>query len=158
MAEAYRKAADQCEVSRDKAGDDVSWHNCAQSIALKIEALTDTDALAEVQALRAERDHWHEGWKQAMGEFDAKCKEANAQRDRAEAAEAELAATQAKLAGVVEALTESVEVVHKAYVAATMEAVNAGSSHPLTGQMDAWRVRCMKAEAHARAALEGAKP
>ena len=61
-------------------------------------------------------------------------------------------------AGVVEALTESVEVVHKAYVAATMEAVNAGSSHPLTGQMDAWRVRCMKAEAHARAALEGAKP
>jgi hypothetical protein len=52
-----------------------------------------------------------------------------------------------------EALTEAVEVVHKAYVAATMEAVNAGPSHPLMKNYDAWRVRCMKAETKGRAAL-----
>jgi len=53
----------------------------------------------------------------------------------------------------VEALREAVEIVHKAYVSATMEAVNAGPDHPLAKQMDAWRLRCMRAETDARAAL-----
>lgn len=54
---------------------------------------------------------------------------------------------------VVKALREAVEIVHKAYVSATMEAVNAGPNHPLAKQMDAWRARCMMAEIDARAAL-----
>lgn len=54
---------------------------------------------------------------------------------------------------LVKALRESAEIVHKAYVSATMEAVNAGPDHPLAKQMDAWRARCMRAETDARAAL-----
>lgn len=54
---------------------------------------------------------------------------------------------------VVKALREAVEIVHKAYVSATMEAVNAGPNHPLAKQMDTWRARCMRAETDARAAL-----
>lgn len=52
-----------------------------------------------------------------------------------------------------EALVEATEIVHKEYVRATLEAVNAGPSHPLQKQADAWRIRCMKSEASSRAAL-----
>lgn len=52
-----------------------------------------------------------------------------------------------------EALAESVEIVHKEYVRATLETVNAGPHHLLQKQMDAWRVRCMNAEKVSRAAL-----
>ena len=58
---------------------------------------------------------------------------------------------------LVKALREAVEIVHKAYVSATMEAVNAGPYHPLKKQMDTWRARCMRAETDARAALEKMK-
>ena len=44
---------------------------------------------ARLVEVAKDRDHWHDGWKRAMVEFDTKCKEANAQRARAEAAEAE---------------------------------------------------------------------
>ncbi|QCP84308.1 hypothetical protein EYE35_01030 [Cereibacter sphaeroides] len=54
---------------------------------------------------------------------------------------------------LVEALREATEVVHKAFVAATMESVNAGPSHPLAANFDKWRVRCANAEERARAAL-----
>lgn len=57
------------------------------------------------------------------------------------------------LTAVKAALAEAAELIHKAYVAATMEAVNAGPSHPLAAQMDKWRARCMKAEEATRAAL-----
>ena len=57
------------------------------------------------------------------------------------------------LAEVRAALTEAAWIIHKAYVAATMEAVNAGPSHPLAAQMDKWRSRCAKAEEASRAAL-----
>lgn len=52
-----------------------------------------------------------------------------------------------------EALVEATEIVHKEYVRATLEAVNAGPSHPLQKQADAWRIRCMKSEASSRVAL-----
>ena len=52
-----------------------------------------------------------------------------------------------------EVLAESVEIVHKEYVRATLETVNAGPHHLLQKQMDAWRVRCMNAEKVSRAAL-----
>lgn len=52
-------------------------------------------------------------------------------------------------------LQEAMEIVHKAYVAATMEAINAGPSHPLRDQIDKWRVRCMNAETIGFAALTG---
>ena len=52
-----------------------------------------------------------------------------------------------------EAMVEATEIVHKEYVRATLDAVNAGPSHPLQKQMDAWRVRCMNAEKVSRAAL-----
>ncbi|MBN8292867.1 hypothetical protein JI664_12905 [Rhodobacter sp. NTK016B] len=54
---------------------------------------------------------------------------------------------------LIEALTECTEITHKAYVSATMEAVNAGPHHPVAKQMDVWRARCMRAEEMARAAL-----
>lgn len=54
---------------------------------------------------------------------------------------------------LVNALREATEVVHKAFVAATMESVNAGPSHPLAVNFDKWRVRCANAEERARAAL-----
>lgn len=54
---------------------------------------------------------------------------------------------------VVKALREAVEIVHKAYVSAKMEAVNAGPNHPLAKQMGAWRTRCLRSENAARAAL-----
>ena len=59
---------------------------------------------------------------------------------------------------LAEAGREAVEVVHKSYVAATMEAVNAGGAHPLTKNYDAWRVRCMNAETAMRAALAAYQP
>ncbi len=77
---------------------------------------------------------------------------------RAEAAEAKLAASEAREARLRSALAEAVEVVHKAYVAATMEAVNAGPSHPLKDNFDKWRVRCMNAETAMRAALQATTP
>ena len=49
------------------------------------------------------------------------------------------------LAALAEAVEELTAVAHKAYVAATMEAVNAGGSHPLKAQMEAWRLRCLRA-------------
>ena len=58
---------------------------------------------------------------------------------------------------VVKALREAVEIVHKAYVSAKMEAVNAGPNHPLAKQMGAWRTRCLRSENAARAALEKMK-
>lgn len=61
---------------------------------------------------------------------------------------------------LVEALREATKIVHMAFVAATREAVNAGRSHPLGRNFDAWRVRCARAEDQARAALalvEGGK-
>lgn len=54
---------------------------------------------------------------------------------------------------LVKAAEEAAEVVHKAYVSATMEAVNAGPSHPLKDNFDKWRVRCLRAEEALRAAL-----
>lgn len=60
---------------------------------------------------------------------------------------------QAKVAALVRALRETTEIAHKAYVAATMEAINAGPSHPLKANFDKWRVRCMNAETAGRAAL-----
>lgn len=54
---------------------------------------------------------------------------------------------------LVEALGECKHITHKAYVAATMEAINAGPAHPLSKQMDVWRLRCMRAEERALAAL-----
>lgn len=54
---------------------------------------------------------------------------------------------------LIEALKECTEITHKAYVSATLEAVNAGPQHPVAKQMDGWRARCMRAEEMARAAL-----
>ena len=50
-------------------------------------------------------------------------------------------------------IEEAAAVAHKAFVAANMEAVNAGPTHPLKNQLDAWRVRCMNAEQRASATL-----
>lgn len=75
--------------------------------------------------------------------------EANARADLMFAAGIEAAA----LIKAEEALAESVEIVHKEYVRATLETVNAGPHHLLQKQMDAWRVRCMNAEKVSRAAL-----
>ena len=66
---------------------------------------------------------------------------------------AEVIALRERQARLVEALREATEITHKAYVSATMEAVNAGPSHPLAKQMEAWRMRCLKSESVARAAL-----
>ncbi len=67
------------------------------------------------------------------------------------------AATVATLTAQLEAMRgaaeEAAEVIHKAYVSATMEAVNAGPSHPLKDNIDKWRVRCLRAEEALRAAL-----
>lgn len=67
------------------------------------------------------------------------------------------AATVATLTKKMEAMRgaaeEAAEVIHKAYVSATMEAVNAGPSHPLKDNIDKWRVRCLRAEEALRAAL-----
>jgi hypothetical protein len=71
-----------------------------------------------VPALAADRDHWQKGWKRAMGEFDAKCKEANVQRARAETAEAEAAALREENArlrtdcGILLAQIDATEEVH----------------------------------------------
>lgn len=62
-------------------------------------------------------------------------------------------ALRAKAEKLAEALEEAVEIVHKAYVSATMEAVNGGPAHPLQKQLDAWRVRCLRSEEGSRAAL-----
>jgi invasion protein IalB len=59
----------------------------------------------------------------------------------------------AMIEALVEALAECTHITHKAYVAATMEAVNSGPAHPLSKQMDDWRLRCLRAEEKARAAL-----
>lgn len=68
-------------------------------------------------------------------------------------ANARLIALAAALIKAEEALAEATEIVHKEYVRATLEAVDAGPSHPLQKQVDAWRIRCMKSEASSRAAL-----
>jgi len=76
---------------------------------------------------------------------------------KAEDANARLIALAPSLAAALikaeEALVEATEIVHKEYVRAKLEAVNAGPSHPLQKQADAWRIRCMKSEASSRAAL-----
>ncbi len=59
----------------------------------------------------------------------------------------------AALIKVEEAMVEATEIVHKEYVRATLDAVNAGPSHPLQKQVDAWRIRCLRSEESARAAL-----
>lgn len=66
---------------------------------------------------------------------------------------AEVLRLSADLAVAREALVEAAAFAHKAFVQAKMEAVNAGPTHPLKNQLDAWRVRCMNAEQCARAAL-----
>ena len=50
-------------------------------------------------------------------------------------------------------LEEAAAVAHRAFVAANMEAANAGPTHPLKRQLDAWRVRCLNADQRARATL-----
>jgi hypothetical protein len=47
------------------------------------------ELIDRIEALTAERDAQHEAWKQAMGEFDKKCKEANMHHARAETAVAD---------------------------------------------------------------------
>jgi hypothetical protein len=80
----------------------------------------------------------------------------NVEYERMEA-DARLIALAPQLAAALikaeDALAESVEIVHKEYVRATLETVNAGPHHLLQKQMDAWRVRCMNAEKVSRAAL-----
>ena len=71
---------------------------------------------------------------------------------------AEKAALRAEVERLRGALSEAVEVVHKAYVVAKMEAVNAGPAHPLVKNYEAWRARCMHAETRARAALTAPAP
>jgi len=61
---------------------------------------------------------------------------------------------QAKIARLTEALKDAVEIVHKSYVLATMEAVNAGPASPIAASHDAWRAKCVRAEEAARAALQ----
>lgn len=63
------------------------------------------------------------------------------------------AAEDAPVDALVKAAEEAAEVVHKAYVSATMEAVNAGPSHPLRDNFDKWRVRCLRAEEALHTAL-----
>ena len=60
----------------------------------------------------------------------------------------------AKIARLTEALKDAVEIVHKSYVLATMEAVNAGPASPIAASHDAWRAKCVRAEEAARAALQ----
>ena len=84
-----------------------------------------------------------------------------AQRDLVDVQAAEITRLRAQVEAadrLAEAGREAVEVVHKSYVAATMEAVNAGGAHPLTKNYDAWRVRCMNAETAMRAALAAYQP
>ena len=61
---------------------------------------------------------------------------------------------QAKIARLTEALKDAVEIVHKSYVLATMEAVNAGPASPIAASHDAWRAKCVRVEEAARAALQ----
>jgi hypothetical protein len=68
-------------------------------------------------------------------------------------AEATVATLTKKMEAMRGAAEEAAEVIHKAYVSATMEAVNAGPSHPLKDNIDKWRVRCLRAEEALRAAL-----
>lgn len=58
-----------------------------------------------------------------------------------------------ELVALVEAAKEAEQIVHKSFVAATMEAVNAGPSHPLSAQYDKWRIRCATSEGNLRAAI-----
>ena len=67
--------------------------------------------------------------------------------------EATVATLTKKMEAMRGAAEEAAEVIHKAYVSATMEAVNAGPSHPLKDNIDKWRVRCLRAEEALRAAL-----
>ena len=95
------------------------WHNIAEAVQAAIRALAPASALAELQALRDERDAIATA-RDMMGNLWVKEKDRAeaAEADittyqkivadmtqEAEAAEAELAATQAKLARVVEALS-----------------------------------------------------
>lgn len=61
---------------------------------------------------------------------------------------------QAKIERMTEALKDAVEIVHKSYVLATMEAVNAGPASPIAASHDAWRAKCVRVEESARAALQ----
>jgi hypothetical protein len=79
-------------------------------------------------------------------------------RKRADAAEATVATLTAQVEAIRGAAEEAAEVIHKAYVSATMEAVNAGPSHPLKDNIDKWRVRCLRAEEALRAALTTENP
>lgn len=91
--------------------------------------------------------------------FDAA--KAAAQADYERRILAALAPASGGVDALVKAAEEAAEVVHKAYVSATMEAVNAGPSHPLKDNFDKWRVRCLRAEEALRAALaayRGEKP
>lgn len=65
-----------------------------------------------------------------------------------------LAKERAKIARLTEALKGAVEIVHKSYVLATMEAVNAGPASPIAASHDAWRAKCVRVEESARAALQ----
>jgi hypothetical protein len=58
-----------------------------------------------------------------------------------------------RVKALVEALAECKHITHKSYISATMQAINAGPAHPLSKQIDAWRLRCLRAEEQAHTAL-----
>lgn len=117
-------------------------------------------AEAKVEQLERERDEWKSRHFKMRDDRDkAKIAARNYSefnhewRKRADAAEATVATLTKKMEAMRGAAEEAAEVIHKAYVSATMEAVNAGPSHPLKDNNDKWRVRCLRAEEALRAAL-----
>ena len=65
------------------------------------------DQADRIEAVTAERDHWHNGWRQSLVEFDKKCREANRHFARAEAAEGKLDAVTAESDRLRELLAEA---------------------------------------------------
>lgn len=108
-------------------------------------ALADTDALAEVQALRDERDNFADQIARLEAHIEGTAKDTH---KLLLAAEAELAATQAKLARVVEAIGTVAE-------EATSAEIPAGFMPQETPD---WHRGYDAAIHKARAAIEGAKP
>lgn len=158
LAEAQAAQAGVVERAADRLNDLTFWTGdddrgttlvALQEARTAIRDLADPTGVKLLAALRAERDRMNQWRETAIVERDTYSQE----RDEALA---QLAEAQKWEVGLCEALTEAVEIVHKSYVAATMEAVNAGPSHPIKDKYDAWRVRCMNAETKARAALSAA--
>lgn len=115
------------------------------------------EAQAKLDELRSDRPFivgWNEGfaeaeYQQAHGKPSDGDLSPQYQHTAKEVAEAH-----AKIARLTEALKDAVEIVHKSYVLATMEAVNAGPASPIAASHDAWRAKCVRAEEAARAALQ----